>query len=68
MMQPLKNGNVLVGSSNLAEAFEVARSGEMVWRYVSSIHPAPGGLGVQRVERYEPGFIEPLLAPVQAPR
>jgi len=67
-IQPLEEGHVLVGSSNLAEAFELTRSGEPAWRYVSSSRPVPGVLGIQRVEHYEPGFIDPLLASVQAPR
>ncbi len=32
--QALKNGNVLIASSNQGEVFEVTREGDVVWRYV----------------------------------
>jgi hypothetical protein len=61
-VQALPNGNVLVGNSNSGEAFEVDRAGRLVWRYLNPLRDEAGARGVIRVERYEPGFVEALLA------
>jgi len=61
-VQALPNGNVLVGNSNSGEAFELDHAGTVVWRFLNPLRDAEGARGVIRVERYEPAFIEPLLA------
>jgi hypothetical protein len=64
-VQALPNGDVLVGNSNSGEAFELDRTGAVVWRFLNPLRDDRGSRGVIRVERYEPSFIEPLLARVQ---
>jgi len=61
-VQALPNGDVLVGNSNSGEAFELDRGGKVVWRFLNPLHDEKGARGVVRVERYEPSFVEPLLA------
>jgi len=61
-VQALPNGNVLVGNSNSGEAFEIDRRGVVVWRFLNPLRDERGARGVIRAERYEPTFIEPLLA------
>jgi hypothetical protein len=58
--QELSNGNVLVADSNSAAVFEVTREGEVVWRYV--LRDEKGRLVPLRAFRYEPQFVEELLA------
>ena len=57
-VQPLPNGNVLVGNSNSGEAFEVTRAGRMVWRFLNPNRDERGGRGVLRIRRFEAGRIE----------
>jgi hypothetical protein len=61
-VQALPSGNVLVGNSNSGEAFEIGRDGAIVWRFLNPLRDVKGARGVIRVERYEPAFVEPLLA------
>jgi len=58
--QELSNGNVLVADSNSAAVFEVTREGDVVWRYV--LRDEKGRLVPLRAFRYEPAFVEELLA------
>ena len=60
-VQALPNGDVLVGSSNSGEAFEITRAGQVVWRYLNPFVDAQGARGVIRIQRYEPAFIERFL-------
>jgi hypothetical protein len=55
-VQPLANGNVLVGNSNSGEAFEVTRDGDVVWRY---LNPFVGerGRSVLRIRRYDLEYV-----------
>jgi hypothetical protein len=60
-VQPLANGNVLVGNSNSGEAFEVERSGAIVWRFLNPLRDERGARAVLRVERYPPEVLAPFL-------
>ncbi len=53
--QPLPNGNVLIASSTAGRAFEVERSGRIVWEWV------PGFL-IDRPTRYAPDHCSELAA------
>lgn len=59
--QELANGNVLVCDSERGEAFEVARSGEVVWRFVAPERDEAGRRGAIRARRYPPSAVEPFL-------
>jgi len=58
----LPNGNTLVTNSDHGTAFEVTRSGEVVWRYN---YPGRNERGhretIVRMKRYLPEFVEKLL-------
>ncbi|MFT5286559.1 MAG: hypothetical protein ACI8TQ_002729 [Planctomycetota bacterium] len=59
--QSLENGNVLIADSEKGAAFEVTRSGEIVWRFFSPIVDSEGRRGAIRILRYETEFIDKLL-------
>ncbi|RKY17620.1 MAG: hypothetical protein DRQ55_15345 [Planctomycetota bacterium] len=61
-VQPLPGGNVLVSNSSEGEAFELTRDGELAWRWLSPHFNRDGRRGSIRMRRYEPAFIEPILA------
>ena len=54
--------NFTTSSMVNGEGFEVARTGELVWRYLNPLTDARGARDVLRIERYSPEFVEPLLA------
>lgn len=60
-VQPLPNGNVLVGSTNQSEAFEVTRAGEVVWKFVNPIQMSTTRRAVLRIERYPLEHVDRLL-------
>ncbi|MEM7306467.1 MAG: arylsulfotransferase family protein [Planctomycetota bacterium] len=60
-VQALPGGNVLVGSSNSGEAFEVTREGEVVWRFLNPHTDHQGRRGGIRVERYSEAFVRAIL-------
>ncbi len=66
--EALPNGNVLVGNSNSGEAFEVTRSGEVVWRYLNPNTDTRGNRAVLRIKRYPKEAVEAIRARVQADR
>jgi arylsulfotransferase ASST len=60
--QHLPNGNILIGDSNRGQAFEIDRSGRVVWRFINPNCNDRGQPGTLRIRRYEPRFIQPILA------
>ncbi len=50
--QELENGNILIASSGNGEAFEVTRSGEVVWRWLNPNRGEKGGRASIRITRY----------------
>jgi hypothetical protein len=71
-MQP--NGNVLICEASTGELVEVDSSGNIVWKYVSPLHPTGvltqgstgGNKGVFKISRYSPdytGFAGQTLTP-----
>ncbi len=58
--QPLPNGNVLIGSTRGARAFEITRGGEIVWEWTPPFDP-------RRPRRYSYDYC-PQLAAMERPR
>jgi len=64
-VQRLPNDNILISSSGQGQIFEVARNGDVVWRYHNPHFSQDKNLktrGALRAQRYAPDFIDPLLA------
>ena len=61
---PLPNGNLLVTSSMQGRVFEITRSGQVVWEWLT---PSRGDRHevVYRMERYDLEFVQPFLAPTE---
>ena len=60
--QRLANGNTLIANSDNGDAFEVTRSGDLVWHYVNPRADDKGRRAtIVRIKRYPKAFIEPLL-------
>jgi len=64
-VQPLPNGNVLVGNSNSGEAFEVTREGRVVWRFLNPSVDDSGKRAVLRIRRFEEEVIGAILRRVE---
>ena len=58
--QWLEGGNVLVADSDSGVAFEVTRSGDVVWRYANH-RKTEGRRGTLRAKRYALDLVEPFL-------
>ena len=60
--QRLPNGNTLVAESARGRAFEITSDGDIVWEYFNPSRGRRKRELITRIKRYEPAFIEPLLA------
>ncbi len=60
--QRFANGNVLAANSNSGEAFEVTRSGDVVWRYFTPYVDESDRRAAIRIERYPNAFVESILS------
>jgi hypothetical protein len=60
--QRLPNGNTLIAESNEGRAFEVTRSGEIVWEFRNPRIVDGHRRAIVRMRHYDADFIEPLLA------
>jgi hypothetical protein len=64
-VQRLPNDNILISSSGQGQIFEVARDGDVVWRYHNPYFSGENNAkkrGVLRAQRYTSEFIDNLLA------
>lgn len=61
--QRLPNGNTLISNSDRGQVLEVTPAGEVVWEFLNPLTSAEGHRAtITRMTRYEPAFIEKLLA------
>lgn len=61
-VQRLANGNLLASNSNSGEVFEVARDGDVVWRYLTPHVDKKGRRSALRAARYPVEFVDEILA------
>ncbi len=59
--QRLPNGNTLISEGNEGRAFEVTRTGEIVWEWLSPETQKRRRVQIYRMERLSPETVEPLL-------